>query len=309
MDKVTSVLQCIMPIFVAVLLGIMARRKQMMKPEEIKGLQQFVMNFGLPCVLFGSCLSADISSETIGTFGLVLPFMTLATVWAFKFGRKKFPFHNLPQLFCAQETGMLGIPLFMILFGADQAYRMGILDIAQMPTAFPPIAILTASAGENPSTKELLKKIVRSPLLIMSVLGLVLNFSGIAAWLDGFGITGILTETTSFLAQPVSALMIFCVGYNFTMAKGHRKAIFQISALHLVWTVAFGAVIQLILLLIPNVDPLTRWSVLMFTTLPASYLAPSLGRTEDDYAMASGVCSILTIFSLIVFCIMAVVVA
>jgi hypothetical protein len=99
------------------------------------------------------------------------------------------------------------------------------------------------------------------------------------------------------------------VGYNFTMAKGHRKAIFQISALHLVWTVAFGAVIQLLLLLLPNVDPLTRWSVLMFTTLPASYLAPSLGRTEEDYAMASGVCSILTVFSLMVFCVMAVIVA
>ena len=271
MERVTSVLQCIMPIFVAVLLGMLARRKQMLKQEEIKGLQQFVMKFGLPCVLFGSCISADISSESVGTFALVLPFMALATVWAFKFGRKRFPFHNLPQLFCAQETGMLGIPLFMILFGADQAYRMGILDIAQMPTAFPTIAILTASVGESPSTKELLKKIVRSPLLIMSALGLV--------------------------------------GYNFTMAKGHRKAIFQISALHLVWTVAFGGIIQLILLLIPNVDPLTRWSVLMYTTLPASYLAPSLGRSEDDYAMASGVCSIPTVFSLIVFCVIAVIVA
>lgn len=309
MDKVTTVLQCIVPIFVTVLLGVMARRKQLLTQEQIRGLQQFVMKFGLPCVLFNSCLSADISTETVGTFALVAPIMILAAVWAFRFGRKKYPYHNLPMLFCAQETGMLGIPLFMILFGSAQAYRMGILDMAQMPAAFPTIAILSASAGANPSKKEIVNNVVRSPLLIMSVIGLLLNLTGIAAWLDGIGIGGIITESTGFLAQPVSAIMIFCVGYNFSMAKGHRRAIFQVSALHLAWTVAFGLVIQLVLLLIPNVDTLTRWAVLMYSTLPASYLAPSLGRNEEDFALASGVCSILTVVSLAVFCVMAVIVA
>ena len=309
MDKVFTVLQCVVPILVAVILGISARKKELLKPDEIRGLQQFVMKFALPCVLFNSCLSADISSETVGTVALVVPFMIGATIWAFRFGRKKYPYHNLPQLFAAQETGMLGIPLFMILFGSAQAYRMGILDIAQMPAAFPTIAILTASAGANPSKKDILKNVLRSPLLIMSALGLILNFSGIANWLTDAGVMGILTESTGFLAQPVSAIMIFCVGYNFSMAKHNRKAIFQVSALHLAWTVAFGLVIQLILFLIPNVDALTRWAVLMYSTLPASYLAPSLGRNEDDFALASGVCSLLTALSLAVFCVIAVIVA
>ncbi|MBR4971728.1 MAG: AEC family transporter [Oscillospiraceae bacterium] len=309
MDKVTTVLQCILPIFITVFLGVLARKKQLLTQDEIRGLQQFVMKFGLPCVLFTSCLQADISTETVGTFALVLPFMTLGTLWAFRMGKKKFPYHNLPMLFCSQETGMLGIPLFMILFGSAQAYRMGILDMAQMPTAFPTIAILTASVGENPSKKEIWQKVLRSPLLIMSMIGLILNLSGIAGWLNTLGIGGIITETTGFLSQPVSALMIFCVGYTFSMEKGHRRAIFQVSAIHLAWTVAFGLIVQLILFLIPNVDPLTRWSVLLYSTLPASYLAPSLGRNEKDFALASGVCSILTVFSLAVFCVMAIIVA
>ena len=44
-------------------------------------------------------------------------------------------------------------------------------------------------------------------------------------------------------------------------------------------------------------------------TLPASYLAPSLGRTEEDYTMASGVCSVSTVVSLFIFCIIAAFVA
>ena len=77
--------------------------------------------------------------------------MLLGALWAFRYGRKKFPYHNLPQLFCAQESGMLGIPLFMILFGADQAYRMGVLDLAQAVVAYPVIALLSADTGENPN--------------------------------------------------------------------------------------------------------------------------------------------------------------
>ena len=47
--------------------------------------------------------------------------------------------------------------------------------------------------------------------LIMSLLGLGLNLSGIGNWLDQIGIGGIITETTGFLSQPISAMMIFSV--------------------------------------------------------------------------------------------------
>ena len=308
MDKVFTVAQVVMPIFTAIFLGMHAKKKSLLSPEGIRGLQQFVMNFGLPCVVFNSCLKADIGSEALTSMGLVLPLMILASVAAFR-ARKKFPYHNLPQLFAAQETGMLGIPLFMILFGADQAYRMGVLDLAQAPVAFPVIAILSANTGENPTPMGIFKKVMASPLLIMSLLGLALNLSGIGAWMDAVGIGGVITESTSFLAQPVSALMIFSVGYNFSLEKGNRRDIFRISAIHFAVQAVFCLVIQGILFLLPNVNVLTRWAILMYCTLPGSYLAPSLGREEKDFTMASGVCSVLTVVSLIAFCCMAAVVA
>ena len=43
----------------------------------------------------------------------------------------------------------------------------------------------------------------------------------------------------------------------------------------------------------------------MYATLPASYIAPTVGRTKEDFTIASGVCSILSIFSLLVFCVIA----
>ena len=302
MENTMAVIQIIMPIFVAIGLGMLARKKQMLKPEEVRGLQNFVVKFALPCVVFNSCVTAEIGGESLTTMGLAFVMVLCGTLWAFRFGKKRFPYHNFPMFFSCQETGMLGIPLFLILFGADQAYRMGVLDVAQAPVAFTVIAILTSDTGENPGAAEIAKKVLVSPLLIMAVLGLGLNFSGLADILSDAGVLGILTECTSFLTQPISVLMIFSVGYNFSLDQGSRGPVIKIAALRFGICAAFGALIQLVLCLIPNVDILTRITMLMYCTLSTSYLSPGLGRSQEDYTVASGVCSILTVVSLLIFC-------
>ena len=120
MQKAVTVAQIVVPIFVAIILGVLARRKKALTPEEVGGLQQFVMKVGLPCIVFNSCLTADIGAESLGSIALVMPFVLLATLWSFRARKNTYPYHNLPMLFCAQESGMLGIPLFMMLFGAEQ---------------------------------------------------------------------------------------------------------------------------------------------------------------------------------------------
>jgi len=309
MDRMITVAQVIAPILVVLVLGMLARKKQMMKPEEVRGLQNFVVKFAIPCVVFNSCVTAEIGVESLTTMALAFVMVLCGTLWAFRYGKKKFPYHNFPMFFSCQETGMLGIPLFLILFGADQAYRMGVLDVAQAAMAFPVIAILSSDTGESPSALEITKKVLVSPLLIMAILGLGLNFSGLADVLESAGILGILTESTGFLTQPISVLMIFSVGYNFSLKKESRGPVLKIASLRFAICAAFGVLIQLALCLIPNVDSLTRITMLMYCTLPTSYLSPGLGRSQEDYTVASGVCSVLTAVSLLIFCVLAAVVA
>ena len=88
----------------------------------------------------------------------------------------------------------------------------------------------------------------------------------------------------------------------------------------LIWTVMaarmggglfalFGVVMQAVLFLLPNVDSMARWVLLLYCALPPSYIAPGLGKNADDNAKASGVCSILTALCLVVFCLIAIVTA
>lgn len=304
MDKVITILEVIMPILTAIGLGIVAKRRQLISAEGIGGFQKFVMQFGLPCVVFNSCLMAQMGVESLASMVLVAVLILAGTLWAFGPGKHRYPYHNLPQLFAAQETGMLGIPLTIILFGAGQSYRMGVLDLAQAVVAFPVIALLSAQTGENPKAGEVLRKVLKSPLLIMSVLGLVLNFTGVRNRMDQIGILDIVTKSTGFLTEPISALMLFTVGYNFSLTRESRCVIFRISAIHFGMLALMGAVAQLALCLVPGVDAITRWVLALYFLLPGSYLAPGLGRCEGDFTMASGVCSVLTVVTLVCFCVL-----
>ena len=291
----------IIPIIFCASMGILAKAKNLMTAAQIEGLPQFVVRLALPCVLFNSCLTAQISVESLGSMGIAFSGSLIGALLAFHVRKKLLPYSNLPLLGCSMETGMLGIPLTILLFGSAQAYRMGVLDLAQSFICIPVISILSADAGSNPSMGKLLKKVLTSPLMICSLSGLALNLLGIRAILDDIGVLALISECAGFVSQPVSALMLFCVGYNFSFTREDRVAIFKVCGAHMGLHLLFAGVAQLLLCLFPSVDPATRWVMLLYFTLPGSYLTPALGKTENEQKIISSACSLLTLFCLLVF--------
>ena len=305
MEQVIALLQTVVPILACISLGFLARKKELLTTEQVGGIQQFVLKFCIPPVLFNSCLEAKIGAENLTTMVMLLPVLFLSSLWAFRARKKRYPYHNFPMLFAAHETGMIGLPLCIILFGASEAYRMGILDMTQGLISIPVMVIVASDTGKGAPIKTIVKKVLLSPMLIMSLLGFALGLSGLMARLDAVGVGGIIRETTGFLAQPVSAAMLFSIGFNFSLSSDNRNEIFKIAGIGFLFSAAACLVMQGVLFLVPNVDALTRWVVLLYCTLPASYLAPSLSRNNKESVLTSGVCSLLTVVTLISFCVIA----
>ena len=305
MEKFFSVAAVIAPIFITVYLGMVARKKALITPEGVQGLQQFVLNMALPCLIFNSILTAKVGAVSLAIMGMLFPFVLGVTLWAFRKGMKKYRYKNLPMIFGAQESGMLGVPLFLILFGSANVYHMVILDLTQAIVGHPTIAIVSCDAGDSPKPGEILKKVFTSPLVIACLIALGLNLSGAGTLLLESGIGQVVTEVTTFLGQPVSTLMIFSVGYNLSLSAENRGEILKLCLLRLTIFSAIAGVLQLLLCLIPNITALTRWAMLLYCLLPASYIAPSLGKTEQERTIASGVSSLLTVVTLAVFCAIA----
>ena len=305
MEQVMALLQTVVPILVCIGLGFLARKKELLTPEQTGGIQQFVLKFCIPPVLFNSCLEAKIGPENLTTMVMLLPVLLLSSLWAFRARKRKFHYHNFPMLFAAHETGMIGLPLCIILFGAGEAYRMGILDMTQGLISIPVMVILASDTGKGASIGDIIKKVLLSPMLIMSLLGFALGLTGTMAKLDAIGVGGIIRESTGFLAQPVSAAMLFSIGFNFSLRGENRKEVFKIAGIGFTFSVIACLVMQGVLCLVPDVDAMTRWVVLLYCALPASFLAPSLSRNETESVLTSGVCSLLTVVTLITFCVIA----
>ena len=305
MEKLITVLEIIVPIAVTVLLGVAARRRGSISPAGVDGLQQFIIRFALPCVLFNSCLTSDFGAETLTSMALLLPLLLVGTLIAFR-KRRRGGYSNLPIVFAAQESGMLGIPLYLVLFGQAQVYRIAALDVTQALVAVPVISILAAGSEARLSVGQLARKVAASPLLIAGVLGLALNLSGALELLEELGVAGILTDTTAFLATPVSAVILFTIGYNFSLTGQARAAVAAVSAAHLAVFALYCLVIQGAFFLLPDVAAESRWAVLLYCMLPPSFLTPSLGRSQEEQVFGSGVCSVRTLVTLGVFCLMAV---
>ncbi len=305
MERIFSVLAVIMPIFVTVGLGIGAKRTQALNADQVQGLTKFVTKYCLPCVLFNSCLSATMQMQSLTAMLCAFTAVLCGAVVSFRMRKGFAPYHNLPMMFSAQESGMLGIPLFLTLFGASRMYYMGVLDVAQSFVAIPVIALLSATSARDASPVGILRSVLRSPLLIAALCGLILNFTGAMEYLNALGCGQILTETTGFLAQPVSAAMLFCVGFNFSL-KGNRKAIIKLSAIHFGFFCLFGVLMLLCLSMTGQVNPYAMWAAILYCTLPSSYLSPGFARSEEEASVSAAVCSILTVVSLGVFCIAAV---
>ena len=204
---------------------------------------------------------------------------------------------------------MLGIPLFLLLFGSAQVYRMAALNMAQGFISIPLIAILSAGEGKSLSPGKLLWKVVSSPLLLAMVIGIALNLSGGGAWLDSIGVAPVLTATADFISAPVSAVILFSIGYNFSLSREGLGPILRICGLHLAVCAALFLIVEGGLFLVPGVAAETRWAVLLFCLLPSGYIAPGLGRNQEEYTLASGVCSLTTIVTMVGFLIMTVILA
>ena len=187
MTQLVAIAKVVLPILICAALGIFARKKEILSEEHNAGIQRFVLKFCVPCVLFNSCLDAAVTSETLLSMALLIPLLVVCFVVSLRLRKKALPYHSLPLLLTAHETGMLGIPLFIILFGVENAFHMGVLDIAQAFVAVPIITLVSADMGKG-SVKEMLRGIFTSPILIMGVLGFVLGLSGAMAWLDSLGI-------------------------------------------------------------------------------------------------------------------------
>ena len=304
MNVLVRVIETALPVLAALLLGMFCREKKFLSREGVEALKKVVINITLPAVLVNAFATAEYSVSSLTIPLLVFLLCCLGLVLG-KMLSGVLKLGKLPAyLATGFEAGMLGYALFALLYPEEPASKFAILDLGQTLFVFTLYkALLSGKSGRQAVVKD----IVTSPIIWAIVAGVALGASGLYGAMASVGVSGILDSLTGFISAPTGMIILMAVGYDLDLKQIKWKETGRFIALRLVSMAVLLAILLVInrFLLGGIIHP--GAAILLFL-LPPPYVLPIFSDEEDQRARLSSAISALTLVTMVLFAVMAVLV-
>ena len=303
MDKVISVLETALPVFLALAMGMLCRKKNFISRDGVDTLKKVIINLTLPFALFASFATAEYTLNSLIVPVIIFVTCTIMLGLGFLVIRITRTKSKLsPFLASGFEAGMLGIPLFGLLF-PGQASQFAILILGQEIFVFTLYKMLLTG---KTSPKAIIKDFLTSPTLIAVILGLIVGATGLFNKLGDWGVAGIITSVTDFLSAPTAMIILLTVGYDLVLKEIPWKK--TIGMLGMRIGIA-GSMLALLILLnrtLLNGMIFEGAAVLLFM-LPPPYVIPVFADEPSERVQISSALSALTLVTMVLFAVFSVV--
>ena len=305
-----AVVTVILPVFGIMLAGYVAGRVRLLGDDSSEALSRFVYYVALPALFFVSLARVPVSEVfngpflaafgggLLGTFGIAL----LVGVFIFPNRLAALGLHGLCAVF--SNTGYLGIPLLLILFG-EFGSLPGIISTVIMGTVVMGLGIVLVetdlSQGHGPLKiiASVGKGVGKSPLILSAGAGLLVSALGLPlpGPLASFG------DILGAAASPAAlfAIGLFLAGQSLTVGLGEIGWLVTLKLIvqpALTWWLAFGVM---------SMDPTWAAAAVIQAALPTGVLVFVLAQQYGIFVqratatiMVSTVVSVVTLSLLFV---------
>ena len=174
MGEAFAVVARVLPVIFLIILGHFLRRFSIISQKTVDDFKKLVVNLTLPALLFMAF--ADTAFEARNLL-IVLAVFASCTVMliAATLLRKPLGIDNRywPSLFAGFETGMMGFSIFVAVYGAEEMYKLAIMDLGQVTFVFfVLVSVLKRVNGESSGVGKLILSFVKSPVIISIFLGI-----------------------------------------------------------------------------------------------------------------------------------------
>ncbi len=304
MDKVISVIETALPVFLALAMGMLCRSRKFLTRDGVDTLKKVVINLTLPFVLFSSFATAEYTLSS-----LILPVIIFATCTimlglgflVIRISRMKSKL--APFLASGFEAGMLGFALFALLFPNESSSKFAMLVLGQEIFVFTLYKMLLTG---KTSLKAIGKDFITSPTLIAVVLGIIVGATGLFDLLGKWGVAGIVTSVTDFISAPTGMIILLTVGYDLVLKQIPWKQTIGLVAMRLCIAGSMLAVLILLNRTVLNGMIFEGAAVLMFM-LPPPYVIPVFADEPSERVQISSSLSALTLVTMVLFAVFSVV--
>jgi len=298
MDKVISIVQTALPVFLTLFLGTLCRSRQFLTRSGVDTLKKVVINITLPAVLLNAFATAE---YTVAALILPAVMFTLCCV-ALALGKLIIRISGMksrlaPFLATGFEAGMLGYALFSLLFPTVNISAFALPDIGQTLFVFTLFKILISGKTD---IKAIAKDMATTPILWAVFAGVLIGATGLYGKLQEWGVSGILNSATDFVSAPTAMIILLTVGYDLVIKEIPWKKITGLIGMRLVVAaILFGIVVLLNRTVLDGMF-FEGAAILMFI-LPPPYVIPVFADEPQERVQISSALSALTFITMILF--------
>lgn len=303
MGIVISVLKTALPVFVMLFMGMLCRSKEFISREGVDTLKRVVINLTLPFALFSAFATADYDLSAV--VAPVVMYVACGVMLALGFlaaKLQKSASKLSPFVSACFEAGMLGLPLFALLFPEERVSHFAILMLGHDLFVF--TLYKTLLVGKS-SPRAIVKDMLTSPTLIGVLLGLLVGATGLYGQLHKWGVGGILDSVTGFVSAPTAAMILLCMGYDFVPKEiPWKKTVKLIAVRLLISGILLAALIFLNRAVLGNM--MFEGALVILFILPPPFIIPVFANEPAERTEISATLSAMTLLAMVLFALVSI---
>ena len=307
MSNLISAWAVIVPLILVLIIGVIFRYKRVVSPQGINDLRAIIINICLPAIIFSAFYSAEYNANlaiiTIVVFSVNLALLLLGFV-----ANKLLRINKviMPFLTAGFETGMIGYPLFALLFGSENLGYYAAMDFGHCIFIFA-ICWTFLRIKNDPNTKVIktLKSTVTMPPIIAMIAGIIFGITGLGQVIESSEAGTIISSAVSFLSAPAAALILIVIGYGIEISRSILKIAIKTILTRIVLLMTLGLLAYILLSMLIPMNNLAKWAYIIFFIMPPAFGVTMIHQKEDEQKYMATTLSIYSLISFVVYLVLA----
>ncbi len=218
-----QIINTLVPIFLLIGAGTFLRQQKMFSEDFFKALGKLVFYVGLPLLLFNKISTAVFNVDDVKKI-IIVTLLAIAAIFIIAYIVVKIL--KVPKKSCGTfiqasirlNLAFVGIPVIFYAFGdkGNEMTQIAVLAMAPMIPITTPLALLTlilmGGTDSNISFKEIVLKVVKNPLVLVTLTALPFSIFQIP-------IPKSIFRSTQALGQMALPLALLSIGASLTLSK------------------------------------------------------------------------------------------
>ena len=300
-----SVISSVLPIVLLLVLGWVLRVAKALDDDAAHSLKGLAFSVVLPAILFNAFLTISFEAQYLALVALLIG-VCVAMLMLGSLARRWLAHSSdiTPFLFTGFAFGMIGLPLYMAAYGAENVGIVGIVGLSNELFVWLLFVPLLQRTTGGTSWRRTLRGFVTSPVILAIGLGLLLNVTGVGQWLARQAIGAALLSTADFVAALSVPLILIIVGHGTRLDRDGVRAAAPLVAARMAVLIALALAINAVVVRgWLGLSPLFEAAVFTMLILPPAFIVPLFLPRERsaDMTYANNVLSLHTVASVAVF--------